>query len=123
MIYLPRLVYYFLLFLIAISVGLSGLSITAIVSGIFLYLPISFSVWLFSTIYEKIFRPVGHVIDSTNKKLMYVTLVIAALLLAFGFTQPSSKLSAYGIAALLLSIEQVIRIRERKHLVKNSRNA
>jgi uncharacterized membrane protein len=120
MVYLPRFLYYLLLLLVAISISSSSFIAIVIISGIFFYLPVSITVWAFSTIYEKIFKS----IDSSNNqptasaglKLIYVTAGIALLLITIGVTQESTRTTGYGVAAIFFVVEQVIGIKERRRM-------
>lgn len=124
MLYLPRFLYYIFLLIVAIFIASPNFVATVIAPGIFFYLPISFTVWTFSTVYEKIFKAADYSADhSTNSislKLMYVTIAIALLLFALGAVQESMRTTAYGVAAVLFAGEQLIRIKELKRILSRT---
>jgi uncharacterized membrane protein len=120
MLYLPRFSYYIFLLVIAISITSSNVFAIVLISGIFFYLPVSITVWAFSTIYEKIFKAIDssndHSTASTSLKLMYLTFAISLLLITIGIVQESTRTAGYGVAAIFFAIEQLIGITERRRV-------
>ena len=82
-------------------------------TGAIVYLPISILLMLFSAVNSKLVSVDNDGI-SNRKKLLYISLSVALVLVTVGILRDQLRVAAFGMTAFFFSIEQVISRRELK---------